>query len=424
MDIPIDTFLILLGLIILSAYFSSSETALSSINKIRLKNYVDENRKGSKKALHVIENYDKALSTILVGNNIVNIAASSIATKMATELIGGASGILISTVVMTIIILVFGEVLPKSIVKENAESFSLSTSGMMLFIMKLFTPITYLFILLKKVVSKLFSNGDREPSVTEEEIKVMVDIGEEEGVLDNGEKEMIHRSLDFNDIIVAEVLTPRTDMIVIDVSQPIEEIRNIFFKERYSRIPVYEESNDNIIGILSERDFLTELVQKDESEIDVRSLLRDTIFIAESMKISKLLPELQKSKSHMAIVVDEFGGTAGLITLEDILEEIVGEIWDEHEEAVKEYTKIDDHTYEFNADIELADFAEIVHVDVPESHYYSLSGWLLETIERIPEEGEEIRYQNLVLKIDHVESRRIRSVIVTIQEEDTTEEQE
>ncbi|MBO9128761.1 hemolysin family protein [Bacillus sp. 165] len=411
-ELPLNTIFSLVLLIILSAFFSSAETAYSSANRIRLKNYLDEKRPGSKNAWYITENFDKALSTILVGNNVVNIAAASIATKVSIDTFGAATGILFSTTFMTIVILIFGEMLPKSFAKENAESFALLISSIMVFLMKLFTPITYLFVLLKKFILKLFQNTVQEPSVTEEEIKVMVDLSEEEGVIDNKEKELVYRSLEFNDILVGEILTPRIDMITIEVNQPIEEICNLFLEERYSRIPVYEDNIDNVIGILSEREFLSHLVRK--QEINIRALLRQPLFVVESMKISTLLPELQKSKVHMAIVVDEFGGTSGLITLEDILEEIVGEIWDEHDETVKTIVQIDENTYKMNAELPLDEFVKMMNIPEPNSDYHTLGGWIFEQFERIPIAGEQLQYKNMVITIDEVENRRIRKVTIAV----------
>jgi putative hemolysin len=413
-DLPLSLIILLFFLIVLSAFFSSAETAFSSVNKIRLKNYVDEDRRGSKKALYITENFDQALSTILVGNNIVNIAAASISAKVATDLFGGNTGLLISTVGMTILILIFGEVLPKSFAKENAETFSLLFSGILYTLIKLFMPINALLLLLKKMVSKLFGNKSDIPLVTEEEIKVMVDLSEEEGVIDNKEKELVHRSLDFNDILVGEIFTPRIDMVAVEVNQPIEEIRDIFLRERYSRIPVYEGDIDHVIGILSESDFFSQLVQG--KEVNVRELLRTPLFVVESMRISTLLPELQKSKVHMAIVIDEFGGTSGLITLEDILEQIVGEIWDEHDEAVKTFQKINEYEYEFNAELPLDEFCEIMNIDELESSSHTLGGWVFEMFERIPTVGESFDYESFTVTVRQVENRRIRKVLVRIHE--------
>ena len=413
-DLPLSLIFLLIALILLSAFFSASETAFSSVNKIRLKNYVDEKRRGSKKALYIAENFDRALSTILVGNNIVNIAAASISAKVATDLFGGNTGLVISTVGMTILILIFGEVLPKSFAKENAESFSLMISDVLYMLIQLFTPVTALLVMLKQFVSKLFGHRADTPSVTEEELKVMVDLSEEEGVIDNKEKELVHRSLDFNDILVGEIFTPRIDMVAVEVNQPIEEIRDIFLRERYSRVPVYEGDIDNVIGILSESDFFSQLVQG--KEVNVRELLRTPLFVVESMRISTLLPELQKSKVHMAIVIDEFGGTSGLITLEDILEQIVGEIWDEHDEAVKTFQKINDYEYEFNAELPLDEFCDILGIEELESSSHTLGGWVFEMFERIPTVGESFEHESLTVTVRQVENRRIRKVLVRIRE--------
>ncbi|QAV25964.1 hypothetical protein BTDUT50_04360 [Neobacillus thermocopriae] len=413
-DLPLSLIFLLIFLIFLSAFFSASETAFSSVNKIRLKNYVDEKRRGSKKALYIAENFDQALSTILVGNNIVNIAAASISAKVATDLFGGSTGLVISTVGMTILILIFGEVLPKSLAKEHAESFSLLISDVLYMLIQLFTPVTALLVMLKKVVSKLVGQRADVPSVTEEEIKVMVNLSEEEGVIDNKEKELVHRSLDFNDILVGEIFTPRIDMVAVEVNQPVEEIRDIFLRERYSRVPVYEGDIDNVIGILSESDFFSQLVQG--KEVNVRQLLRTPLFVVESMRISTLLPELQKSKVHMAIVIDEFGGTSGLITLEDILEQIVGEIWDEHDEAVKTFQKINDYEYEFNAELPLDEFCDILGIEELESSSHTLGGWVFEMFERIPTVGESFEHESLTVTVRQVENRRIRKVLVRIRE--------
>jgi putative hemolysin len=413
LEVPIGLVILLGVLILLSAFFSSAETAFSSVNRIRLRNYASEGRAGSKNALHISENFDDALSTILVGNNIVNIAAASISSKVAVDIFGPSTGLIISTFGMTILILIFGEILPKSIAKENAEAYSLKISGILLLLIKILTPINFLFSKLKASVSRMFSkDGEAQPSVTEEEIKVMVDISEEEGVINNDERELVHRSLEFNDVLVGEILTHRMDMITIEVNQPLEEIKQIFLEERFSRVPVYEDNIDNVIGFLSEREFFAELIQN--KEVNVREMLRQPMFVVRSMKIATLLPELQRTKSHMAIVVDEFGGTSGLITLEDILEELVGEIWDEHDEKVNIMTKIDESTYEFDAAYDLDDFAELFNVPMPETSYHNLGGWIFETLESIPVNGNTFVYENLRIIVKEVDNHRIRKIKVEI----------
>ncbi|WP_456270993.1 hemolysin family protein [Bacillus sp. AK031] len=418
-DIPLYSLILLGVLILLSAFFSSAETAYSSVNKIRLRNFEGEGVKGSKKAVYIAENFDNALSTILVGNNIVNIAAASISAKLATDIFGGNTGLVISTIGMTILVLIFGEILPKSLAKENAESYSLTISGVLYFLIKVLTPVNFLFIKLKEVVSKAFSKNDAMPSVTEEELKVMLDISEEEGVIDKEERDLIDRSMDFDDIMVSEVLTPRIDVKAVEVSQSVDEIKEVFFEERFSRIPVYEDHIDNVIGILSEKEFFTHLLKY--GEVNVRELIREPMFVFESAKISYLLSKLQMDKVHMAIVMDEFGGTTGLITLEDILEEIVGEIWDEQDEKTHSMTKVDENIYTFDSQIQLDEFTDLLDVPEPESSYHTLGGWVIESFVDIPNEGESFDYENLKITVEEVENRRVRKIKVEVLESLETE---
>jgi CBS domain containing-hemolysin-like protein len=403
-------------LLLLSAFFSSIETAYSSANKLRLKSYADENRPGGVKALFISENFDHALSTILIGNNLVNIAAATISAQVATELFGGNTGLLISTIVMTILVLIFGEVLPKSLAKENAESLALRVSPILLLLMKLFTPLTWLLVQLKTVVTKFISKSDVSPSVTEEELKEMFSISHAEGVLEPNEKELLHNSLEFNDTKVVEVLTPRTDLIAIAIDMSIEDITTILVRERFSRVPVYEKSIDNIIGVLSERDFLTQLVTN--QEMDLRKLIRKPLFVVETLGIATLLPMLQKDRVHMAVVIDEFGGTSGIITLEDIIEELVGEIWDEHDEKINEVNKLGPNEFEFYGDYPLDDFARMVQVELPDSRNHTLGGWLTEEFDYVPVENEEFTYDGIKLIVTEAEDRRIIKVrVVLIKEE-------
>ncbi len=278
--------------------------------------------------------------------------------------------------------------------------------------MKIFSPFTWAFIKIRKAVSKLISPKVNYPSMTEEELKVMIDISEEEGVIEKHEKELVHRSLEFNDIIVAEILKPRTDIIAINMNSIVEEVKKVFFTERYSRIPVYEGNIDNIVGVLSERDFLTSLIKEEQSHI--KTLVRDPLYVVESMRVSKLLPQLQKQKTHMAIVIDEYGGTAGLITLEDILEEIVGEIWDEHDEKIKLLKEVDSSTYIVSADYPLDDFARLTNIELPDSTYHTLGGWLTELFQRLPIKGEQITYEHLTISVEETDEKRLRQIKVSI----------
>lgn len=410
-EIPINLIFLLVVLLLLSAFFSSTETAYSSANKIRLKNYAEEGRRGAKNAYEIINNFDHALSTILIGNNLVNIAAATISGNIAANIFGGNTGLVISTVIMTILVLIFGEVLPKSFAKENAEMLALSISGIVIFLMKLFKPLTWMLVQLKVLLSKVVQSKEAIPSITEQELKEMINISEEEGVIENHERELVQNSLDFNDIKVGEILTPRTDIIAVDIESPVDSISRLLLEERFSRVPVYEGTIDNIIGILSERDFLRHVIRN--QSFVMRELLRTPLFVYESMTVSRLLAQLQKDHLHMAIVIDEFGGTSGLITLEDILEELVGEIWDEHDEKKNDYLEIDDHTFQFSGDFPLEEFARMLNVELPDSAYYTLGGWLGEEFQKIPSENEKLTYDTFSITITEAEERRIRKVKVT-----------
>ncbi|NEU32624.1 HlyC/CorC family transporter [bacterium LRH843] len=418
-EIPITLVILLVMLLLLSAVFSSLETAFSSVNKIRLKNYAEEGRSGAKRAYDITQKFDYALSTVLIGNNLVNIAAATISAKIAADLYGGNTGLILSTVIMTILVLVFGEVLPKSFAKEYAESFALKTSGFLHILMNVFKPMTWILVRLKVGLSSFIKSEKDIPSITEEELKEMINISEEEGVIEDHERELVQNSLDFNDITVREILTPRTDIVAIDISDSVKEISDILLTERFSRLPVYEGSIDNIVGILSERDFLRHLVK--HQDVNLKELLRKPMFIYETMSISKLLSLLQNDHSHMAIIIDEFGGTLGLITLEDILEELVGEIWDEHDEEIKEFMQVEDNVYEFYADLPLEDFARITNVELPDSIYHTVGGWLVEGFKKIPFENEEIQYEHLRIVILKAEERRIRKIRVMMNSRDAAE---
>ncbi|MGM7634924.1 hemolysin family protein [Bacillus sp. Hm123] len=325
----VGSILFLVILLYLSAFYSGAETVYSSVNKLRLRYYVTKNKPGSKKALYISENFDDAISTILVGNNITNIAATSVATTVATQTFGTGTGLVVSTFIMTLIILIFAEILPKSIAKENAEKLSLKYADILFLNIKLLTPFNYLSRKLKEYVSKAYENEQQLPSITEEEIKILADISETEGGIDKAERDLIHRSLELKEMKVGEMYIPVTSMVAVEVNRTREEIKKVFLQERYAKLPVYKENIDHIIGYITEREFLAWLIE--DHEPDIMNLLKQTLFVTEAMSIASLLSKLQRKKTKMAIVVDETGKTLGLITLEDILEILVGEIWDEHD---------------------------------------------------------------------------------------------
>lgn len=393
---------LLVILLILSAFFSSSETAFSSVNILRLKNAVELGKRGAKKALYVADHFDKTLSAILIGNNIVNIGTATLATVISVGLLGPAYGPLVATLVTTMFILIFGEILPKSYAKENATKFCLKFGWLLLITIRIFYPIIYVIMKMKKLLSNAFDK-DKEmmPSVTEDEFDVIIDTMEEEGVIEQEEREMIRSVLDLSETNVYDIMTPRVDITGVYDDDELDDIKDSFLKDKFSRVPVYNDTKDNIIGILYERDFFEALITRsDKKTIDIQKLMRKPIFVPKSMHVDDLMELLQRNKQHLAIVSDEYGGTAGLVTMEDCLEELVGEIYDEHDEVEFEIKAIDEFNYDVNASIELDDLFEKLELGkAPETHYNSVGGWLYEKLEEIPIVGDQYVYTSLV-KID------------------------
>lgn len=413
-------------MIILSAFFSASETAFSSVNLIRLRQYVDDGRPGAKKALNVAERFDEVLLAILIGNNIVNLASASLATIVATEVLNlGASGAPIATAVMTVLIIIFGEILPKSYAKENSESLALSIGTIYYYMIKVMKPLIFIFMVLKDFVAKLYSKKEDEPSVTEDELNVIIDTMEEEGVLQQDEVEMLQSVLDLSETFVKDIMTPRVDVVAVDVHDSTENVKNVFFEEKYSRIPVYDESRDNIVGILYERDLFSAIIENGSTDdLLIADVMRDPMYVSYTMRVSDLLTRLQLEKQHLAIVADEYGGTAGLVTMEDVLEEVVGEIYDEHDEEEQLVIKKSDTLYEVKAEIELDELFDIMDIDldIPEDAY-SLGSWMYSKIEDIPEIGDMYQYHNLIFTIIEVEDRRIIRVKIEVVEPENAPEE-
>lgn len=419
-------YVILVIMIILSAFFSASETAFSSVNLIRLRQYVDDGRPGAKKALNVAERFDEVLLAILIGNNIVNLASASLATIVATEVLNlGASGAPIATAVMTVLIIIFGEILPKSYAKENSESLALSIGTIYYYMIKVMKPLIFIFMVLKDFVAKLYSKKEDEPSVTEDELNVIIDTMEEEGVLQQDEVEMLQSVLDLSETFVKDIMTPRVDVVAVDVHDSTENVKNVFFEEKYSRIPVYDESRDNIVGILYERDLFSAIIENGSTDdLLIADVMRDPMYVSYTMRVSDLLTRLQLEKQHLAIVADEYGGTAGLVTMEDVLEEVVGEIYDEHDEEEQLVVKKSDTLYEVKAEIELDELFDIMDIDldIPEDAY-SLGSWMYSKIEDIPEIGDMYQYHNLIFTIIEVEDRRIIRVKIEVVEPENVPEE-
>lgn len=413
---------VLAVLILMSAYFSASETAFSSFNRIRLKNMANDGNRKAALALKMADEYDKLLSTILIGNNIVNIAASSIATIMFIRILQGTTltnhAATIATVVITIAVLLFGEITPKSLAKSFPEQFAMFSAPILKVIIVLFTPLNFLFLSWQKLVYKVVKKSD-DRGVTEEELLTMVEEAENDGEIGESESELIKNAIEFNDIEVIDIHTNRVDVVALDINSSVEETRDIFVESGYSRLPVYSENIDNIVGVINQKDFY-KAVARGKSIADA---MNEPVYVIPSMKISELLPVLQKEKSHMAIIVDEYGGTVGIVTLEDILEELVGEIWDEHDEVIEEFEKIGENEYKVLGSADLDDTLELFDMEVDEEDdSTTVGGWVTEKLGHIPDEGEEFVYEKLHILVTKTTSRHIEEVKITVCEEDAQEE--
>ncbi len=414
-------------LIALSAFFSASETALSSANKIRLRSLADNGSKGAERALRVIKKYDKTITTILIGNNIVNIATSSIATLLTIAIMnnitagsGDTYGSLVSTIVVTVIVLIFGEVLPKSIAKDNAESFSIFVSGPISFLMLIFTPFSALFILLKNGVAKLMRTKD-SVSFTEEELKAIIEESEDEGVLETQESNLVRSALEFDEITVDEIITPRVSIVAVDISEDIDDVRRKFLSEEYSRMPVYEKTLDNIIGIITEKDFF-KAYEEHGSDFTISSILQDTIYLPHMLKISEVLRTMQKEKCHISVVLDQHGGTLGIVTLEDILEELVGEIWDESDEVKSPVTLVSENVFEIYGEVSLNSLRRYfdsrdIELDI-ECEAHTVAGWVLELFGSIPKNGDVHETDSYIVTVLEAANLRISKVRFEIKKND------
>ena len=395
-------------LVILSAFFSATETAFTSLNRIRLKSRADSGNKRSALTLRIAEDYDKLLSTNLIGNNIVNISASTVGTVLFTKLFLDY-GPLVSTVVLTVVILVFGEISPKSMAKENAEAFAMFAAPIMRVLMTVLAPVNYLFAQWKKLLSRIFRKSEEE-GITEEELITMVDQAENEGGLDQHEGQLIRSAIEFSDLEVEEILTPRVDIVAVEDTDSMDEIAKVFAENGYSRLPVYHEDIDNIVGVIHEKDFHA---ARYHGQSDVSAIIATVLYTTANTKISDLLRILQREKAHMVIVVDEYGGTEGLCTLEDIVEELVGEIWDEHDEVIEEFKKQEDGSYLISCNANLTDLYDLFSIK-GERDSTTVSGWVMEEVGRVPEEGDHFVYENLDVTVTKVDHRRVLEIRVVV----------
>ncbi|MCM1023581.1 MAG: hemolysin family protein [Prevotella sp.] len=377
-------------LLVMSALFSSMETAFSSVNKIRLKHDAANGNKKAARALKIAENFDKALTTILVGNNIVNILSSSLGTIIFTGLFG-AAGVAVSTAVMTVLVLIFGEIIPKSFAKQNAEKCALAFSGMLGGIMWALTPVSSVFLFLQRAVSKL-SKPDNSPNFTEDELKYIIDEIEDQGVLEEQESDLVRSALEFDETTVEQILQPRVKVVAAERGEDIEKIKEIFIRDRYTRLPVYDKSLDNILGLINEKDFFAMILDPEGKPQNIEGIIQKALYVSEMKLISELLYDMQRTKIHMAIVKDQYGGTSGIVTMEDIIEELVGEIYDENDEVIDSVVKVAENIYEVRADVNINDLLEKLELpeNLIESDSNTVGGWAMELFGRIPETNASI----------------------------------
>ncbi len=402
---------------IMSAYFSATETAFSSLNRIRIKNMAEKGNKRAALVLRMSENFDSLLSTILIGNNIVNIASASLATVLFVSLLGNDIGPSMSTFVTTIVVLIFGEVTPKSIAKESPESFAMFSAPFLNVLVKLLTPANFLFMQWKKVLSLIIKTSD-DDTITEEELLTIVEEAEQGGGIDKEESVLIQNAIEFNELEALDILTPRVDVVAISKDTSKEDIAKLFTKTGYSRLPVYEENIDNIIGILYQKDFYNYMYPSDET---LENYIRPVLFITKNRNVGDLLKELQSQKMHIAVILDEFGCTVGIITLEDILEELVGDIWDEHDTIEHEIEVISDNEYLVSGKANIENLLDELGNE-EETDVMTVGGWVMKILHRIPTEGDTFTKDNLEVKVEKMNGRRIEKVYIKkleVEEEDS-----
>ena len=393
-----------------SAFFSASETAFSSLNQIRLKSRAEDGDSSAARVLAMAEQYDKLLSTILIGNNIVNIAAASIGTILFTQMLGAERGATVSTIVLTIIVLIFGEVTPKSLAKEMPEKVATAVSPFLVLLMALMTPLTWLFTQWKKLLGHFVHSGEAD-TITEGELMTMVSEAENDGELTDRESELIRSAIEFDDVEVEEILTPRVDVVAVEDDIPLEELAQTFAESGYSRLPVYHGTIDNIIGVVHEKDFYIARLKK-ATKID--DLVVPTLYTTGSTQISQLLRTLREQHHHLAVVVDEYGGTEGIITLEDILEELVGEIWDEHDEVTEDFRKQSDGSWLVSGSASVDDLYE--ELDLPEDEDIdsnTVNGLVQEKTCHLPKVGDRFTLGEYDGVVTRTAKRRVTEVRLT-----------
>ena len=414
--------IIIVVCLVFSAYFSATETAFTTLNKVRVKTKADDGNRRAKLVLKLANDYDRLLSTILIGNNIVNILASSMGTLLFIQWCSGNSDLasVLSTIVLTVLVLIFGEISPKSLAKEFPETFAFFSAPIINALIYVLLPVNFLFSQWKKLLNKVFRSKE-DNTITDDELITMVDEAEHEGGINAQESELIKSAIEFNDLEVKDILIPRVDVVAVDAASSEEEIAQVFMETHFSRLPVYKDTVDNIIGILHEKDFIK---QRSEPDFDIEKVVKPAVFVVGTAKISDILRQLQKAKSHMAIVSGEFGDVIGIITMEDILEELVGEIWDEHDDVQSDITQTGENEYKVLGGVTVNDFCDYFDLDEIECDSQTVGGWVMDMLGKVPAEGDMLVYENLTITVVRAEDRRITELGVVVKNAEEDEEGE
>ena len=406
--------------LLMSAYFSATETAFSTLSKTKLKTIIEKGNKRASLALRLSEDYDKLISTILIGNNLVNILLSSIATVFVINLLVNTTyadlASTISTAAATVVVLIFGEITPKSIAKNRPEGFAMFSAPFMQLLVWVLTPVSFFFSLWTKLVAKIF-RIKTETKMSQEELLMLVEEVQEEGTIDDEEGDLLRNAINFTEQKAEDILTHRVDLEGFDIDTPMEEIGKIFEESRFSRLLVYEDSIDKIVGVVHSKDVFT---AKGLTDKPLDQLVTPPLFIHKGERIDDLLRDLQTNKSHLAVVLDEYGGTLGIVTMEDILEELVGDIWDEHDEVVEDYKEISENTFRIDCGGNLEDFCEFFDLEI-ESDSITINGWIMEVLDKIPACGDKFSFENLDVTVTETDFHRVSTIHVVrneIEDED------
>ena len=424
---PQAQIIIMAACLLMSAYFSATETAFSTLSKTKLKTLVEKGNKRAALALRLGENYDRLLSTILIGNNLVNILLSSIATVFVITLcvdskdqaFADSYGTLIATAAVTVVVLIFGEITPKSIAKNRPEGFAMFSAPLMQFLTWILIPFSAIFSLWTKLVAKIF-RVKADNKMSQEELLMLVEEVQEEGSIDDEEGDLLRNAINFTEMKAEDILTHRVDLEGFDIETPMEEIGQLFEESRFSRLLVYEDSIDKIVGVVHSKDVFT---VKGLTEKSLEEIITLPLYIHKGERIDDLLRDLQTNKAHMAVVLDEYGGTLGIVTMEDILEELVGDIWDEHDEVVEDYKEIAENTFRIDCGGSLADFMEFFDLEI-ESDSITINGWIMEVMDKIPACGDRFSFENLDVTVTETDFHRVSTIHVVRLELDEDEEEE